>query len=158
EDLLSETMQALTNPGTVMGTVGYMSPEQVRGQVVDHRCDIFAFGAILYEMVSGRRAFEGASSVETMSAILRDEPPSLSQINLNLNPALERILRHCLEKNADDRFQSARDLAFGLEMISGASGSTSSVTIPERPSEAEPKTAKTRAWQSGVIVVLAAAI
>jgi serine/threonine protein kinase len=123
----------LTDAGTVMGTVGYMSPEQVRGRTVDHRTDIFSFGAILYEMVSGKRAFVGASAVETMSAVLRDDPVALTETNDSLNPAIERLVRHCLEKNADERFQSARDLAFGLEMISGPSGSIAAVVAPPTP-------------------------
>jgi len=102
----------MTEPGTVMGTVGYMSPEQVRGEETDHRSDIFSFGSILYEMLSGRRAFKGDSAVETMSAILKSEPPDLAESNRSLNPAFERIVRHCLEKRPGERFQSARDLAF----------------------------------------------
>src|SRR5213080_3626872 len=92
------TRRVDTDPGAVMGTVGYMSPEQVRGQPVDHRSDIFTFGAILYEMLSGKRAFHGESPAETMSAILREDPPDLSESNKNMAPALERVVRHCLEK------------------------------------------------------------
>jgi hypothetical protein len=110
-----------TDAGKVLGTVGYMSPEQVRAQPVDHRSDIFSFGSVLYEMLSGRRAFRGASSVETMNAILKEDPPDLSQTNRNLPPALERIVSHCLEKSPDERFQSARDIAFDLEQVSGSS-------------------------------------
>ena len=104
-----------------MGTVGYMSPEQVRGQAVDHRSDIFSFGAILYEMLSGRRAFHGESAADTMSAILKEDPPDLSDTNQSVSPALERLVNHCLEKNPEARFHSASDLAFALEAISGAS-------------------------------------
>ena len=110
-----------TGAGTVLGTVGYMSPEQVRAQPVDHRSDIFSFGAVLYEMLSGRRAFRGASAVETMNAILKEDPPDLSETNRHLPPALERIVSHCLEKNPQERFQSARDIAFDLEALSGQS-------------------------------------
>jgi Tol biopolymer transport system component len=110
-----------TGAGTVLGTVGYMSPEQVRAQPVDHRSDIFSFGAVLYEMLSGRRAFRGASAVETMNAILKEDPPDLSDTNRNLPPALERIVGHCLEKNPEERFQSARDIAFDLDALSGQS-------------------------------------
>jgi eukaryotic-like serine/threonine-protein kinase len=113
-----------TDAGTVMGTVGYMSPEQVRGQVVDHRSDIFAFGAILYEMLSGKRAFHGGSAAETMSAILKEDPPDLSATNRTVSPALERVVHHCLEKSPEERFQSARDLAFDLQALSGTSGQT----------------------------------
>ncbi|MFN8093845.1 MAG: protein kinase [Vicinamibacteria bacterium] len=110
-----------TDAGTVMGTVGYMSPEQVRARPVDHRSDIFSFGAVLYEMLSGQRAFRGASSVETMNAILKEDPPALTAANRQLPPALERIVGHCLEKNPDERFQSARDVAFDLEHLSTTS-------------------------------------
>jgi len=110
-----------TADGVVLGTVGYMSPEQVRGQPADHRSDLFSFGCILYEMLSGRRAFAAASSVETMNAILKEEPPEIAHLNLDVPPGLERIVQHCLEKNSDERFQSARDLAFHLEALSGIS-------------------------------------
>jgi eukaryotic-like serine/threonine-protein kinase len=110
-----------TAPGTVMGTVGYMSPEQVRGQALDYRSDIFSFGAILYEMVAGRRAFKGDSGVETMNAILKEEPPELDAAQLKVSPGMERIIRHCLEKNPANRFQSARDLGFALSSLSGSS-------------------------------------
>src|SRR5271170_6181700 len=128
------TIQAATEAGTVMGTAGYMAPEQVRGKPADPRSDIFAFGAILYEMLSGKRAFHGESSVETMSAILKEEPPDLSETNRNVSPALERIVRHCLEKNPAERFQSARDAAFNLEAlteISSASRTGGMRAIPE---------------------------
>ena len=110
---------AETGPGVVLGTVGYMSPEQVRGRPADHRSDLFSLGALLYEMLSGRRAFAGDSSVETMNAILKEEPPLLSQTGAAIAPELERIVQHCLEKNPTERFQSARDLAFQLESMSG---------------------------------------
>ncbi len=109
-----------TDAGKVLGTVGYMSPEQVRAQPVDHRSDIFSFGSVLYEMLSGRRAFRGASSVETMNAILKEDPPELSETSRHLPPALERIVSHCLEKSPEERFQSARDIAFDLEQLSGS--------------------------------------
>jgi Tol biopolymer transport system component len=111
-----------TEPGVVLGTLGYMSPEQVRGQPADHRSDIFSFGAILYELLSGQRAFRGGSAADTMSAILREDPTDLSVTNRAISPGLDRILRHCLEKNPEKRFQSARDLAFDLETLSGVSG------------------------------------
>ena len=110
-----------TEPGVVMGTVGYMSPEQVKGLPADHRSDIFSFGAILYEMLSGRRAFKGDSAVETMSAILKEDPPELSEINKNLSPGLDGLVRHCLEKAPAQRFQSARDLAYDLANASSIS-------------------------------------
>ncbi len=101
-----------------MGTVGYMSPEQVRGQTVDHRSDIFALGAILYEMLAGRRAFARDTAVETLNAILKEEPPDLTATNKVLPPALDRIVRHCLEKKPEERFSSARDLVFDLQGLS----------------------------------------
>src|SRR5450759_2649666 len=125
-----------TEPGVVLGTLGYMSPEQVNGKPADARSAIFSFGAILYEMLSGRRAFHGDSAADTMSAILREDPPDLSLTSQNLPPGLERIVRHCLEKNPEQRFQSARDLAFDLESLSGLSapGSRPAVaTGPGRP-------------------------
>jgi serine/threonine protein kinase len=116
-----------TDPGKVMGTVGYMSPEQVRAMPVDHRSDIFSFGAILYEMLTGIRAFRRDSSIETMNAILKEEPPELTATNPNLHPGLERIVRHCLEKHPEARFQSAKDMAFDLESLSATSGSVPSI-------------------------------
>jgi len=125
-----------TDAGTVMGTVGYMSPEQVRGKPADARADIFAFGAILYEMLSGKRAFHGDSPVDTMSAILKEEPPDLSETNRNVPPALERVVRHCLEKNPAERFQSARDVAFNLGALTDISTSSRGGVraMPEEPS------------------------
>ena len=106
-----------TEPGRILGTVGYMAPEQVRGETGDHRSDIFSFGVILYEMLAGRQPFRGDSPIETLNAILKDEPPDLDPERA---PAgLDRVARHCLEKNPDERFQSARDLAFGLGSMSG---------------------------------------
>jgi eukaryotic-like serine/threonine-protein kinase len=120
------TQQIATDAGTVMGTVGYMAPEQVRGRPANPRSDIFAFGAILYEMLSGKRAFHGDSPVETMSAILKEDPPDLTETNRNIPSALERVVRHCLEKNPAERFQSARDLAFNLDALSDISTSSRS--------------------------------
>ena len=124
-----------TEPGVVMGTLGYISPEQIRGQSADARSDIFALGAVLYEMLSGARAFRGGSAADTMSAILNEDPPDLSVTNKNISPALERIVRHCLEKSAERRFQSARDLGFDLEALSGwstPSGKAQPVSKPAR--------------------------
>src|SRR5215831_18505512 len=127
------TRRVDTDPGKVMGTVGYMSPEQVKGRPVDHRSDIFSFGAILYEMLSGRRAFHGESAAETMSAILKEDPPDLSETNERISPALERLVNHCLEKNPEERFHSASDLAFAIEALSGSaavSGQTVAIAAP----------------------------
>ncbi|HEY1434369.1 MAG TPA: protein kinase, partial [Thermoanaerobaculia bacterium] len=116
------TVDPGTEPGVVLGTLGYMSPEQVRGKPADHRSDLFSFGAILYEMLSGKRAFQGDSAADTMSAILKEDPPELSVTNTNVSPALERIVRHCLEKSPERRVHSAHDVAFDLEALSQASG------------------------------------
>src|SRR6266571_5535584 len=110
-----------TMTGVVLGTVGFMAPEQVRAQPIDHRADIFSFGAILYEAVTGKRAFKGESNVETMNAIIHVEPPEFTDTGLHVNPGLERIIRRCLEKSPDRRFQSASDLAFALETMTSSS-------------------------------------
>jgi eukaryotic-like serine/threonine-protein kinase len=125
-DQASATMTHATEAGVVMGTAGYMSPEQVRGAAVGPRSDIFGFGAVLYEMVSGKRAFHRDTPADTMSAILKEEPPDLSETNRNVSPALERIVHHCLEKNPEQRFHSASDIAFDLEHLSGTSGAGTS--------------------------------
>ena len=122
------TRRVDTDTGVVMGTVGYMSPEQLKGRAADQRSDIFSFGAILYEMLSGKRAFHGESAAETMSAILKEDPPELSGTNKTVSPALERLVNHCLEKNPEARFHSARDVAFALETLAGA-GPTSAQTM-----------------------------
>jgi eukaryotic-like serine/threonine-protein kinase len=113
-----------TGAGVVLGTAGYMSPEQVRGLPADARSDIFAFGSVLYEMLGRRRAFQGETAAETMTAILREEPPPLEDIDSTLPPAVDRVVRRCLEKHADERFQSSRDVAFALEALSSLSGRT----------------------------------
>jgi Tol biopolymer transport system component len=122
--------QTRTTPGLVLGTAGYMSPEQVRGKEVDARTDIFSFGALLYEMLSGQRAFRGESSVETMNAILKEDPQELAASGLHVSPSLERMVRRCLEKNPEERFQSARDLAFALEALSDTTITGSRVALP----------------------------
>jgi Tol biopolymer transport system component len=142
-----------TEPGVVMGTAGYMSPEQVRGGPVDHRSDIFSFGAILYEMLSGQRAFRGDSSVETMNAILKEDPPELAANGRNVPPALDRIVRHCLEKGPAMRFQSARDLAFDLESLSETSGAAA--VAPIASAGAKPRTGLVAAI---VLALVAAAL
>jgi serine/threonine protein kinase len=146
------TATAGTEPGVVLGTLGYMAPEQVRGRKADVRSDIFSFGAILYEMLSGKRAFHGDSAADTMSAILREDPSDLSLTNQNLPPGLERIVRHCLEKNPEQRFQSARDLAFDLESLSGLS------TPIARPAAAKPGPSRRGLLGAAAVAVLAAAI
>lgn len=136
------TRTVATEPGVVMGTIGYMAPEQVRGLATDARTDVFAFGAVLYEMLSGRRAFQRDTAADTMTAILTQEPPEVSSTRVETPPALDRIVRHCLEKNASERFESARDVAFALEALSGAT-----MSIPEsRVPNATPTTTHRWRW------------
>jgi serine/threonine protein kinase len=142
-----------TNSGAVMGTAGYMSPEMVRGKLVDHRADIFAFGAIMYEMLAGRRAFQHPTSAETMTAILHEDPPGVSQIVRNAPPGLQRVVHRCLEKNPERRFQSASDLAFALEALSESGSSTSAVEEPQHR-----RRRKALAWWIGLAAFAAASI
>jgi serine/threonine protein kinase/Tol biopolymer transport system component len=134
-----------TLPGVVVGTIGYMSPEQVRGEAVDSRSDIFTFGAVLYEMLTGNRAFKRSTAAETMTAILRDEPPELSETGWHGPPGLQRIVGRCLEKSTERRFQSASDLGFALESLSGSS-LTQEATRQVRTWH--------RAWLARVVTVL----
>ena len=120
EETSAPTGSHHTAPGTVMGTMGYMSPEQLRGLPVDHRTDIFSFGALFYELLSGRKAFKRDSASDTIAAILKEEPPELTTTGRAISPALDHVVRHCLEKNPDDRFASAKDVAFALSEASGA--------------------------------------
>ena len=155
-----ETQRKITDPGTVMGTVGYMSPEQVRGQDLDHRSDIFSFGVILYEMLSGQRTFSGDSAIEVMNAILKDEPPELSETNAKVSPQLEKIVRRCLEKKPERRFHSVHDLGFALEGLPGSAG-VSPATIVSTPTSAGrtrayPKGRERFAWIAAAVAVLVA--
>jgi Tol biopolymer transport system component len=120
DDTRSPTLARATEPGTILGTVGYMSPEQVRGHSADARSDIFSFGAVLYEMVTGRRAFQRDTAAETMTAILKEDPPEIIGTAVQISPGLDRVVRHCLEKGPKERFQSARDVAFDLQSLSTA--------------------------------------
>jgi Tol biopolymer transport system component len=140
------TITAVTDPGVVLGTAGYMSPEQVRGKPADARSDIFSFGAILYEMVAGLRAFRGDSSVETMNAILKQDPPAISG---EVPPAIDRVIRRCLEKAPEERFQSARDLSFALEALSAPSSSTSTREAA-LPAQEKPR------WPAMLLLAIAA--
>ena len=147
------TVDGQTEPGKVMGTVGYMSPEQARGLPVDHRSDIFSLGAILYELFSGKRAFRKDTPGDTLAAIIRDEPPELTTTGRNVSPALDHIVKHCLEKDRENRFQSAKDIAFALSEASGPTTATSAV-------QALPAPAAGRRWMlaaAAVVVVLAGA-
>ncbi len=137
-----------TQAGVVMGTAGYMSPEQVRAGAIDHRSDIFSFGAVLYEMISGQRAFHRDTAAETMTAILKEEPPEWTTDSKIVSPALERIVRRCLEKEPEQRFQSARDLAFALGTLSGTDA-----TAAVRAESAIRKSSRW-IWPSAAAVVL----
>ena len=119
-----------TTPGTVLGTSGYMAPEQVRGMAADHRADVFALGVLLYEMLTGQRAFQRHSTAETQAAVLRDDPPPPPP-GRPLSPGLERLVRRCLAKRPEDRFQSARDLLYALEAVGSGSDA---VAVPQEPS------------------------
>jgi eukaryotic-like serine/threonine-protein kinase len=151
----------LTLPGVAMGTVGYMSPEQVRGLATDHRTDIFALGAILYEMVMGKRTFERGTSADTMSAILNEEPAPISDLAPETPVALQRVVRRCLEKNAEQRFQSASDLAFALKALSdlGTAAPSGAHEIrkdgTKRDAPQRPRTARSAA---ALVMVVAAVV
>ncbi|MDQ6800792.1 MAG: serine/threonine-protein kinase, partial [Acidobacteriota bacterium] len=131
-----DTMVARTSPGTLIGTVGYLSPEQARGEPADVRSDIFSFGAVFYEMLTGQQAFARASGAETLVAVLREEPKTLAECGRATPAEVEDILRHCLEKNRDERFRSARDLVFALRLAIRAA-SLPSVDAPA-PRHSEP--------------------
>ncbi|HEX3230904.1 MAG TPA: protein kinase, partial [Pyrinomonadaceae bacterium] len=135
------TRKVLTNPGIVIGTVGYMSPEQVRGEKADQRSDIFSFGAILYEMITGRRAFRRDTVAETMTAILKEEPedPSVTNPGINVSPALERIVQRCLEKKPERRFHTAHDLGFALESLAAPTTSSGKTLSTVATGAAEPE-------------------
>ncbi len=130
----SETRAVLTDAGAVLGTVGYMAPEQVRGLAADARADLFALGVVMYEMLSGQRAFSRGTAAETMTAILNDDAPDVSSAQRQWPPALDRIVRHCLEKNPAERFQTARDVAFALDSLSGSSASGAAIVSGGAPS------------------------
>jgi serine/threonine protein kinase/DNA-binding beta-propeller fold protein YncE len=148
-DANAVTLTQGSAPGIVLGTVGYMSPEQVRGLPLDTRSDIFSFGVILYEMISGKNVFLRDTPADTMSALLREDAPELSQSSGEISVGLDRVVRRCLEKEPADRFQSVRDLGFALQAVSG-SGTTSS-------SPALPVTSSRRMWRLGLVLLTTAA-
>jgi serine/threonine protein kinase len=160
KDSLISAAPTLTLPGVAMGTIGYMSPEQVRGLATDHRTDIFAFGAILYEMVMGRRTFERGTSADTMSAILNDEPAPISELAPETPVALQRVVLRCLEKNAEQRFQSASDLAFALEALSDSAAMTPTGAHPIRQdSTRKVESNRSRpALTTAIVIVLATVV
>src|SRR4051812_22810095 len=150
----SATMPSGTDPGTVLGTAGYMSPEQVRGLATDARSDIFSFGAILYEMLAGHRAFKGDSSADIGSAILKEDPPEITRANPHVSPALDRIVQHCLEKDAAERFQSAKDLAFALHSVSTVSESG----LRAAPVPTSSKGKRIALWSAVAVLLIVAAL
>jgi len=152
------TVHGVTEPGLIMGTAGYMSPEQVRGQTADQRSDIFAFGAILYEMISGKRAFHGETSADSMSAILKEEVPELSETARNVPAGLERIVRHCLEKNPSQRFHSAGDLAFDLESLTEISATSSKSGAQAAVAQVDGAESRRKLLSVAGVVTLAAAM
>jgi serine/threonine protein kinase len=149
-DQSAPTVSVETEPGVVMGTVGYMAPEQVRGEAAGHCADIFSLGAILYEMLTDKRAFQKPTSAETINAVLNEDPPGISQIIPSINPALERMVHRCLEKNPDQRFQSASDLAFALEALSDSGVSLANAADARRPNRVRPATF----WWGGSALIL----
>jgi len=152
------TLDSVTGSGVLLGTLSYMSPEQCRGAAIDARSDIFSFGAVLYEMISGKRAFRGDTPADTISSILKEEPPDLATAGRDVPPLLERIVHHCLEKDPSARFQSARDIAFALEALSSISSSATAVM--STPAIAAPETRKRWLVPSllGVIALLVASV
>jgi len=145
-----ESLTTVTKHGAVIGTVAYMSPEQLRGKPVDHRSDIFSFGAILYEMLTGTRAFRGETEVDTMTAVLREEPPSANLNQAEIPAGYQDVIRHCLEKEPENRFQSVKDLTFALQTISGSS--------PARvaPVAAKPPRTSVLPWALAAVMAVAA--
>jgi len=146
------SMTTQTKVGSVLGTIAYMSPEQLRAKAVDHRSDIFSFGAILYEMLSGKRAFVGETQVDTMTAILREDPPEMTREGEYIPVAFEQVVRHCLEKEPENRFQSARDLAFAL-------GTLADVTTSKQIAVFSRNKSRVRTWVSlGAAALVVAAL
>jgi Tol biopolymer transport system component len=150
------TSPAITAAGMILGTAGYMAPEQVRGQPVDGRADLFSLGVVLHEMLTGSRAFMRASTVESLSAILKEDAPDITTLRADLPPALDRIVRHCLEKNPAQRFQSAQDVIFALETLSG-SGSSPALAGPGGATTAPALGSAGIAWTLAALATLALA-
>ena len=158
EPTSAPTEALATEAGTILGTVGYMSPEQVSGEPADARSDIFSFGCVLYEMLAGRRPFLGRSAGESMAAILRDQPTELSRLGVELSAGLDRIVARCLEKNPNERFQTARDLAFALQEMSEASATLPRTAVVSTASEIRPPLVSRAPSARWGFVVLAASI
>ncbi|HQR40788.1 MAG TPA: serine/threonine-protein kinase, partial [Blastocatellia bacterium] len=154
-DSVNSRLVQHTESGAVMGTASYMSPEQALGEAVDHRSDIFSLGVILYELVTGQRAFDRRSRAETMNAIINEEPVPPSEINPSVGPSLERAMLHCLEKNPDERFQTARDLCFALGELSTLSAAKVAVAPTPHRQWRWPRYAL---WGTAVVVIVAAGL
>lgn len=157
DETLATLGTTLTDPGTVLGTVGYMAPEQVRGEKVDHRSDIFAFGCVLYEMLGGNRAFRRDTPAETMTAVLREEPDPLESVSGTISPALDRVVRRCLEKNPEERFQSTRDLAFAIDnSLSDSAARVSDSGAVDIP--AAPRRIRFFGWPLAIVTLIVGAV
>ena len=154
EDGAAPTQSSGTEPGLVMGTVGYMAPEQVRGSMIDHRADIFAFGAVLYEMLAGKKAFQKPTAADSMAAILNEEPAAMPQIASGVQPGLLRVIHRCLEKRPEQRFQSASDLAFALEALSDSGSAPAAGFDLSRLGKSKRNSVL---WASGVVLAFVAA-
>jgi Tol biopolymer transport system component len=152
------TRDLATQAGVVLGTLGYMSPEQVRGKPADARSDIFSFGAVLYEMLAGRRAFRGDSAADLMSAILKEDPPELAATNQEISPALDHIVHHCMEKDPQQRFQSVGDIAFQLSEMSGMRTSSGVAAIAEAPPARATRTALRLPLPAWMLAAIGAAV
>jgi serine/threonine protein kinase len=152
------TLDSVTGRGVLLGTLGYMSPEQCRGAAIDARSDIFSFGAVLYEMISGRRAFRGDTTADTISSILKEEPPDVSATGRDVPPMLERIIHHCLEKDPAARFQSASDIAFALEALSSISASAAGIAATPAVAAPTPRKSWLVPALAGAIAVLVVAV
>ncbi|HKD83601.1 MAG TPA: protein kinase [Terriglobales bacterium] len=157
-DNATQTSPLQTAAGTVLGTAAYMSPEQVRGEIVDHRSDIFSLGVILYEMIAGQRAFKGDSAVEVMNAVLKQEPPELVESGLHVSVGLQKIVHRCLEKKPEARFQSASDLAFALDSLSAASGMASAPASALKEAAGRTQKDSKKRWSKLLIPVLVVAV
>jgi len=145
-----DSLTTVTKQGGIIGTVAYMSPEQLRGKPVDHRSDIFSFGAILYELMAGQRAFRGETEVDTMTAVLREEPPEAGLEEADIPPGYRDIVKHCLEKDPENRFQSAKDLVFALQTLTG-----SSTVRPLPLPQPVPRSTPTLPWTLAAVLAVA---
>jgi hypothetical protein len=150
-----------TSPGVLLGTVAYMSPEQARGRPADVRSDVFSLGTVLYEMLAGKRPFAGATAADTLSAILREDPPAIQPASGVLPPSVDRVVRRCLEKEPSERFQTARDVGFALEALSEGSNTVASGAAPggvpgDEPAARQRLTARVLARAVGWVAVGAA--